>query len=310
MEKPNSFMWQHRTLLTILAAVGSFAVGLMVPLQQTFKPGGAVHTSVSVLHNRYRNNPSDAQLLKIESQQVFQSLSSRLQVLEEEQAKRLSFAVPKMFQGKTINDIKLANEEKVIALTFDDGPWPGTTNDVLYILDQYKIKATFFVVGRNVQNYPEITKKIVRHGHALGNHTWSHYYHYHNPSAASREIDNTTARVYKTTGVKMSLFRPPGGVLNNGLVAYASKQKQSVVMWSADSQDYRVSANALRNNVLKYADPGGIVLLHDGGGNRSRTVRALPGIIDELKNRGYRFVTVPELMEMKVKEVEASQQQN
>lgn len=304
MAKSNSFVWQLRILMIVLAAGGSFWFGLTLPFKQSSGQSIPLKDSLMSLKSKVSpNHDIEAATLEIESQDVFSHLSTRLVNLEKE----YNFTVPAYFQSKTIENVALASGEKVIALTFDDGPWPKSTNDVLYILDKYQIKATFFVVGRNVQYYPQLMQKIVKHGHALGNHSWNHYYHYHNPSAAAREIDNTTARVYKTTGVKMSLFRPPGGVLNNGLANYARKKKQVVVMWDADSQDYRVSAHALKNNVLRYAKPGGIVLMHDGGGDRSRTVSVLPEIISELKKQGYRFVTVPELLEMKRQELEAIQ---
>jgi peptidoglycan-N-acetylglucosamine deacetylase len=103
--------------------------------------------------------------------------------------------------------------------------------------------------------------------------------------------------MYKTTGVKTSMFRPPGGVLNNGLAAYAKSQNYAVVMWSQTSADTdpRAKYQVFVKNVLRDAKPGGIVLMHDGGGDRRRTVQALPEIIKGLKEKGYRFVTLPEL---------------
>jgi chitin deacetylase len=103
-------------------------------------------------------------------------------------------------------------------------------------------------------------------------------------------------------GVKTSLFRPPYGILNNGVADYAKKNNYAVLMWSDDSIDYRrPPVSRLVNNVLKDAKPGGIVLMHDGGGDRSHTVKALPQIITSLKQHGYKFVTIPELLEMQAK---------
>jgi peptidoglycan/xylan/chitin deacetylase (PgdA/CDA1 family) len=102
--------------------------------------------------------------------------------------------------------------------------------------------------------------------------------------------------------VKTSLFRPPAGILNNGLVNYAQGEKYATIMWSVDSRDWSsrhaASQQAWINNLLKDAKPGGIILLHDGGGDRSRTVKALPQLITTLKKRGYQFVTVPQLLEL------------
>jgi peptidoglycan/xylan/chitin deacetylase (PgdA/CDA1 family) len=118
-------------------------------------------------------------------------------------------------------------------------------------------------------------------------------------ATAKSEIEKTNDLIYQTTGVKTSLFRPPGGYLNNGLAAYAKSQKNSVVMWSATSADTdpRAKYQVFVKNILRDAKPGAIVLMHDGGGNRERTVKALPEIINGLKQQGYRFVTVPELLE-------------
>lgn len=216
------------------------------------------------------------------------------------------FAIPKEFEGKVIAETRLPTKEKVIALTFDDGPWPRTTEQVLDIFKQNDIKATFFWIGKNVKNYPDIAKRVVEDTHVIGNHTWHHWYRHMDAATATREIDDTAAVIYKTTGVKTSLFRPPGGILNNGPAGYAEKHDYAVMMWSADSRDWfyrRASPSILVNNVLKEAQPGGIVLLHDGGGDRSKTVQALPEIISGLRQRGYKFVTVPELLALKDKEL-------
>ncbi|MBW4620439.1 MAG: polysaccharide deacetylase family protein [Cyanosarcina radialis HA8281-LM2] len=218
-----------------------------------------------------------------------------------------TFAVPARFQGQTLKEIQLPSQRKLIALTFDDGPWPVTTGKILAILKKNNIKATFFMVGQPLQNYPQIAQQVVAEGHALGNHTWHHWYHAHSPATAASEIEKTAALLHKTTGFRTYLFRPPGGVLNNGLAHQAKKQKYLVAMWSADSKDYsRPSVPTLVRNVLKDAKPGGMLLLHDGGGDRSHTVQALPQIIADLRSQGYQFVTVPELLEIADKELKAS----
>ena len=211
-----------------------------------------------------------------------------------------AFPIPTKFAGKTLYDVKLDNNEKVVALTIDDGPQAPETPLVLDILKSHNVKATFFVVGRAVEAHPEILQRIVAEGHAIGNHTWHHRYRRMSQATARSEIERTAEIIQKTTGVKTSLFRPPGGFLNNGLAAYAKSQKQAVVMWSVSSADTdpRAIPEAFVNNVLKGVKPGSIILMHDGGGDRSRSVKALPGIIDGLKEKGYRFVTLPELLEM------------
>lgn len=208
--------------------------------------------------------------------------------------------IPKEFQGQTIYQAKLPITEKVIALTFDDGPGPKNTAEILEILKKNHIKATFFLVGQMVSFHPQIAKQIAEEGHVIGNHTWHHWYRRMNVATAASEINRTAEIIYKTTGVKTTLFRPPGGFLHNGLVDYAKSQKYAIMMWSDESGDSqrRGQAANLIKNVVKSAKPGGIVLMHDGGGNRSRTVKALPQIIADLKAKGYKFVTIPELLEM------------
>jgi peptidoglycan-N-acetylglucosamine deacetylase len=213
---------------------------------------------------------------------------------------RLTFVPPEEFQGKTIFEGNVNNSEKVIALTVDDGPWPETTEQMLDIFNQNNIKATFFWIGQSIETSPEIARRVVAEGHAIGNHTWHHWYDPMDPATAASEIDRTAKLIYETTGVKTTFFRPPGGVLNNGLAKYAQEQNYSVVMWSVTSADTdpRAQPEAFVNNVLKGAKPGAIVLMHDGGGDRSRTIKALPEMIAGLKKEGYRFVTIPELMEI------------
>lgn len=212
----------------------------------------------------------------------------------------LNFGVPSEFQSKIVKKITPVGQEKVIALTFDDGPWPRNTLKILDILKKNDIKATFFWVGQALKDNPQIGKQVVAEGHAIGNHTWHHWYHRLDASTAAREIEDTAELIYKTTGVRTSLFRPPGGVMNNGVADYAKQKKDVIVMWSNDPMDYRPhSADQLTRYVIRKAEPGAIVLMHDGGGNHSATVAALPELIAKLREQGYKFVTIPELLEMK-----------
>jgi peptidoglycan-N-acetylglucosamine deacetylase len=215
-----------------------------------------------------------------------------------------TFEVPQQFHSQTIYQAKLNPTEKVLALTFDDGPWPKTTAQVLAILKQNNIKATFFLVGQPLESFPDIAKQVVAEGHAIGNHTWHHWYKMMSDETAATEIEYTSALIYRLTGVKTALFRPPGGFLKNGLAKYAKQRHDAVIMWSnsAADTDRHAQVPSLINNVVKGAKPGGIVLMHDGGGDHSKTVQALPQIIAGLKAQGYRFVTVPELLEMQKKQ--------
>jgi peptidoglycan-N-acetylglucosamine deacetylase len=147
---------------------------------------------------------------------------------------------------------------------------------------------------------------VIAEGHAIGNHTWHHGHRPMDKFTARREIEDTAMLLKKIMGVKTLLFRPPNGFLYNGLADYALKQKDVVVTWSLDAGDWHkrgVSVERLVSCVVERAKPGDIILMHDGGGDRSKTVQALPEIIDKLTQRGYQFVTVPEMLQIKDNEL-------
>lgn len=291
MENNKSFFGTQGILIALVGLTGTLSIALMILFKN--KTSDAQSPSVSVEINNTTAN--------IKTQQRLEELKTEMLTSWQQQAQAKGFStdVPSNFQGIVISEAKLPPEKKVIALTFDDGPWPNTTAKVLDILKKNRIKSTFFVVGQNVKNYPDLTKQIVADGHVIANHTWHHWYHNMNAQAAAYEVANTGDIIYQTTGVRTSLFRPPGGIMNNGVAAYAKNNKYAVIMWSADSMDYsRPAVPRLMNNIFREAKPGGIVLMHDGGGDRSHTVKALPEIISRFRKQGYEFVTVPELLEM------------
>lgn len=175
---------------------------------------------------------------------------------------------------------------------------------ILDILKENKIEATFFVIGQHLKERPELAAKIVDEGHVLANHTWNHPTYKMGKEQVQSEVGKTAELIYEITGMTTTLFRPPGGVLDNGLADFVKDRKHVVVMWSADSVDWHYkSPEEITNNVLKRATNGGIVLLHDGGGPRMHVVKALPKIIEELRKQGYKFVTVSELLEIKDREL-------
>ncbi len=287
--------------IALAAAAISFIIGILLPGNQQGSDNPA--TAAVETQNLNQFLAVNPLVKKVgDSQTAFnldRTIEQFLTILESKE-KRLTFVPPQSFQGKTIFEASINNSEKVIALTVDDGPWPETTEQMLDIFDQNNVKATFFWIGKSIENSPEIARLVVAKGHAIGNHTWNHPYDQMDLATAANEIDRTAKLIYETTGVKTTYFRPPGGVLNNGLAKYAKEQNYSVVMWSVTSADTdpRAQPEAFVKNVLKGAKPGAIVLMHDGGGDRSRTVKALPEIIAGLKKEGYRFVTIPELLEM------------
>jgi peptidoglycan/xylan/chitin deacetylase (PgdA/CDA1 family) len=296
VENNRSFLWPQGILIALLALSAALSVALMLLI----KP------NASEAQNRQNININNLSAAKVGTQKRIEGLKATMLTSWQQEAKikGLSYAVAPRFQGATIKAANLSQGQKVIALTFDDGPWPDTTVQVLNILKENNVKGTFFVVGQNVKNYPDMVRRVIADGHAIGNHTWHHWYHYMNPKAAAYEVDNTTDLIYQTTGVKTNLFRPPGGIMHNGVAAYARNRKYAIIMWSSDSLDYaRPSVPRLINNVFGHAKPGGIVLLHDGGGNRAQTVQALPEIISKFRQQGYSFVTIPELLEMQEKDL-------
>lgn len=211
-------------------------------------------------------------------------------------------AVPEGFHGTTIFRAKLPSDTpKLIALTFDDGPWPRQTDQILRILAQEQVKATFFWVGRHLSLNRRAAKRVVLAGHAVGNHTWNHRYGSLSTGQVADEVDRTERLIRKVTGHRPELFRPPGGILTNGLAAYAKQKGYVVVLWNAAAPDMAqpVDPQVFANRIVSQARPGGIILMHDGGGNRSSTIAALPQIIRRLKAQGYRFVTVPGLLQAK-----------
>lgn len=294
---------RRKTLIVaFIAATASFLLGVTLPINlranQPLKPIQAQVLTVS--QSQEQKPTSNINHLK---QAIAHRVEISQQALAQLQGSRFHSTVPSQFQGTTIREAKLDSQHKAIALTFDDGPWPKTTTQILDILKENNIKATFFWVGRYLQTYPEIGKQVAAAGHAIGNHTWNHQYLKYNEDGAAREIDRTSSLIEELTGIQTSIFRPPGGILNNGLAAYAQKKNYAVVMWSADSFDWRTLTESLMDNVMRQAKSGGIVLMHDGGGNRARTVKALPDIIARLRKEGYIFVTVPELLQMQEQEL-------
>ncbi len=186
-----------------------------------------------------------------------------------------------------------------IALTFDDGPNPPYTSEILNILQRYSIKASFFCVGQNAQNYPELVNQEYREGNVVGNHTWNHpYLPYLAPASLIWQFTTTAHMLQHTTGVYPSFFRPPYGAFNQITLKYLNSYGLSVFLWNDDPQDWaRPGVRLIVSRALAEASNGGIILMHDGGGDRSETVAALPIIIEALRARGYNFVTLKQLAE-------------
>ncbi len=183
-----------------------------------------------------------------------------------------------------------------IALTFDDGPNATYTNEILTILEQQKIPATFFLIGQHAQQYPDLVKKIFQAGHEIGNHTYSHIELIKASSPDIKtEIEKTREIIKDITGQTTVLFRPPWGLFDGRSLAELALRKFDVVLWSVDSMDWsRPGAAAIKDNILSKVRNGSIILCHD---DHDQIVSILPEIIRTLKEKGYQFVTVPEMIE-------------
>jgi peptidoglycan/xylan/chitin deacetylase (PgdA/CDA1 family) len=183
---------------------------------------------------------------------------------------------------------------QLVAITFDDGPHPVWTPRVLDILARYHVKATFFVLGANAERYPALVARIHREGHTLANHTWDHRAVTTLGGAALRnDLLRTSATIRRSSGQPVvCYFRPPYGRHDRGSDARVMALGPSVVLWSVDTGDWARPGSATIRARAARARSGDIVLLHDGGGDRARTVAALPAILRGFKRRHIRLVGV------------------
>lgn len=192
---------------------------------------------------------------------------------------------------------QVPTNRKIVALTFDDGP-SRKTPDILSTLQAKNVRATFFVVGEMVQRFPQLVREEVAAGHEIGNHSFTHVKLQRlSKNKMANEIDRTDILLRKNMGIKCELFRPPGGTYNHSVLEEAARRNYTVVLWSVDPQDWRSSGERIVRDVLKNAKPGSIILLHDGL-EPLPTGKILPLLIDGLREQGYEFVTVSELLRL------------
>jgi len=199
---------------------------------------------------------------------------------------------------------RVATRERAVAITFDDGPREPYTSEILDVLRDAGVHATFFLVGENVERHPNTVLRIVREGHAVGNHTWSHARLDELSSfAAYEEIRRGQDAIMRVTGRRPWLLRPPFGALATtleGAGGVIARTRSLAVMWSIEARDWDTrSPRQVAVRTLRRVRGGDIVLLHDGGGNRQHVVTASRWVVGNLTRRGFRLVTVPELLELK-----------
>lgn len=192
--------------------------------------------------------------------------------------------------------------QKILALTFDDGPDERFTPIALEILQRYDIKATFFVTGQAAEAHPDLIKKAADQGHEIDNHTYTH------PDFSQIGISQTQEEIIRTekiiegiTGKRPHYFRPPKGNYRADTLYVAALHQYSVVLWSIGLENSScATVNDMAQRVVNAAEPGIIILAHDGRLDRSRTMEALPLLIEAYQKKGYRFVTIEELMASRV----------
>lgn len=192
-------------------------------------------------------------------------------------------------------------DQNKIALTFDDGPDVRFTPQVLDVLNEYQVKATFFLMGARAAEHQQIVRRIQAEGHTIGNHGYWH------PNLTEEslervqwEINATEEVINQIVGFRPRLFRPPYGALNRDIVQLIGNMGYAIILWNVDSLDWRqLGAQVIADTVLGNTIPGSIILMHDGGDwtmDLTGTVESLHTIIPTLKQEGMEFVTVPELL--------------
>lgn len=201
------------------------------------------------------------------------------------------------FYGGIVN--KISTEDKVVAITFDDGP-SQKVDTILSILNSENVKATFFLVGNSIEKYPEETKKLIAAGHEIGNHTYSHKpMVFKTPSYIKEEIEKTD-NLIREMGYKEPIqFRPPNGKKLVFLPYYLNQHDRKTILWNLEPNSYpevNSSSDKIAEYVIDNVQPGSIILLHPMYDNNEATLGAIKGIIDGLRNKGYKFKTVNELL--------------
>ncbi|MEX3015100.1 polysaccharide deacetylase family protein [Gymnodinialimonas hymeniacidonis] len=191
---------------------------------------------------------------------------------------------------------RIPTAQPYVAMTFDDGPHPRLTPQLLDMLSARGIRATFYVIGRNAARYPQILQRMVNEGHEIGNHTWSHpNLNGHSDGSVLNQVDRTNRAVYEAVGRPPVTMRPPyGNLYDRQRLMLHQTRAMPTVLWSVDTLDWqRPGSSVISSRVVNGSHPGGVILAHD---IHTATVRAMPAALDGVMGRGFRFVTVSELI--------------
>lgn len=192
---------------------------------------------------------------------------------------------------------RVERTDSVVALTFDDGPTPHHTDSVLATLSEYGAPATFFMVGQSMERNPEVVARVLQQGHEIGNHSYSHRRLVLKlPGTIRQEVQRTDSLIRAAGQRKEAFMRPPYGKRLVGLPMHLSREKRPVLLWDVDPDTYFKRADGMVEYMLEHTRPGSIILLHVELPARRESRAALRRIIPALQSRGYRFVTLSELM--------------
>ncbi|WP_026881444.1 polysaccharide deacetylase family protein [Clostridium akagii] len=210
--------------------------------------------------------------------------------------------VPNLYYRKISKKIikKVSSKEKIIALTFDDGPDPRYTLKLLDVLKQNNVRCTFFVLAEKAGRYPDIIKRIENEGHYIELHSLKHTNDIFKLPNKTEEDLSKSLKIMKNLGIKVEFFRPTWGIFNPVTFHCAKINHLKIVLWSIHAMDWSrwVTADYIKNKLIKDVKPGDIILLHDGRGAKEsplKTVKALKSVLPALKRDGYRFVMINEI---------------
>ena len=200
---------------------------------------------------------------------------------------------------------RVPESQKLVAITFDDGPSPVWTPKILDALQKAGVKATFFMIGEHVLKYPEIAQRVIKEGHEIGNHSFDHHVLiYYTMDELEKEINSGEEAIRKVTGVTTLYFRPPKAWLTAAEKKKLKEMGYEVILWSLNSKDWvTFDDKYIIRYLVRHVRPGDIILFHDSGGvfnteggSRHETVLTIGKLVEKLEDRGYKFVTISQLL--------------
>lgn len=213
--------------------------------------------------------------------------------------------VPSLYYRSFSNKVikRAAIKDKVIALTFDDGPDPRYTPNLLDVLKRNDVKCTFFVLAENAKKYPDIIKRIESEGHYIGLHSLRHANAIFSLPYKTRKNLSEALNIMDGLGIKIEFFRPPWGIFNPLTYHYAKANNLKIILWSIHALDWSrwVTEDYIKNKLINNVKSGDIILLHDGRGSRNspaKTISSLKIVLPVLKRKGYQFILVSDLLKL------------